>query len=144
LLGVSDWGRAVFDGEGELRFLLALLAFDDLACAGNGVSLVVEKRLDVESGFYVAAAVEALAGSAFVGLELREFALPEAEDVGWNVAELGDFADTEVEFVRDVGPGCGVGSADWLMLRHARSPERPTDLACRQYRTRWAEHYRFF
>jgi hypothetical protein len=148
LLGV-DWGRTIFDGQGELWFFLAELAFDDLAGAGDGVALVIEEGLDVEGGFYVAAAVETLAGAAFVGLELRELAFPEAEDVGWNVAEPGDFSDAEVEFVRDIGPGWRVGSADWLMLRHARSPVRrgaewPTDLACRQYRTRWAGYYGFF
>jgi hypothetical protein len=123
LLGVRGRGGA-FDGEGELRFLLAEFPFDDLAGAGDGVALVVEEGLDVESGFHVATAIEPLAGTAFVGLELRELALPEAENIGGNVAEFGDFADAEVELVRDVGPGCGVGSADWLMLRHAKSPVR--------------------
>ncbi len=42
-----------------------------------------------------------------MGFELRELALPETEDVGRDVAEFGDFADAEVEFVRDVRPGCG-------------------------------------
>ena len=74
----------------------------------------------MESCLYIAAAIEALAGSAFVGLELGKFALPEPEDVGGNVTEFRDFADAEVKLVRDVGPGCGVGSADWLMLRHAK------------------------
>ena len=87
LLGVSGRGGA-FDGEGELRFFLAELAFDDLAGAGDGVALVVEEGLDVESCLYIAAAIEALAGSAFVGLELGKFALPEPEDVGGNVAEF--------------------------------------------------------
>ena len=119
LLGVRGRGCA-FDGEGKLRFLLAEFPFDDLPGAGDGVALVVEEGLDVEGRFYVAAAIKALAGAAFVGLELGELALPEAEDVGGNVAEFGDFSDTEVELVRDVGPGCGVGSADWLMLRHAK------------------------
>ena len=123
LLGVNCWGGA-FDGEGELRLLLAEFPFDDLTGAGDGVALVVEEGLDVEGGFYVAAAIQTLAGAAFVGLELGELALPEAEDVGGNVAEFGDFSDAEVELVRDVGPGCGVGSADWLMLRHAKSPVR--------------------
>jgi hypothetical protein len=117
---VVDWGRTVFDGEGKLRFFLAELAFDDLAGAGDGVALVVEEGFDVECSFYVAATIKALASAAFVGLELRELALPEAENVGGNVAEFRDFADAEVKLVRDVGPGCGVGSADWLMLRHAK------------------------
>jgi hypothetical protein len=119
LLGV-DRGRTVFDGEWKLRFLLAELAFDNLTCSGDSVALVVKEGLDVKGSLYIAAAIEALASAAFVGLELRELALPETEDVGGNVAEFGDFADAEVELVRDVGPGCRVGSADWLMLRHAK------------------------
>jgi hypothetical protein len=56
----------------------------------------------VEGGFYVATAVETLAGATFVWLELGEFALPEAKNIGGNVAEFGDFAYAEVELVRDV------------------------------------------
>jgi hypothetical protein len=118
LLGV-DCRCAVFDREGKLRFFLAEFAFDDLTGAGDSVALVVEEGLDMESGLNIAAAIEALAGAAFVGFELREFALPEAKDIGGNVAELRDFADAEVELVRDIGPGSGMGSADWLMLCHA-------------------------
>jgi hypothetical protein len=99
------------------------LTFEDLAGSGDGVALVVEEALDAEGHFDVAATVETLAGAAFVGLELRELALPETEDVGGNVAELGDFADAEVELIRDVRPGRWGGFADWLVLRHARSSE---------------------
>jgi hypothetical protein len=115
--------RSTVDGEGELRFFLFELGFKDLAGAGNGVALVVEKALDAKSHLDVAATVEALAGAAFVGLELRELALPEAQDVGRNVAEFGDFADAEVELVRDVRPGGLVGFSDWLVLRHAWNSE---------------------
>ena len=108
--------RRVVDGEGELRFFLLELGLEDLACAGDGVALVVEEALDAERHLDVASAIEALAGAAFVGFELRELALPEAQDVGGNVAEFGDFADAEVELVRDVGPGwlgwfCGLAGA---------------------------------
>jgi hypothetical protein len=37
-----------------------------------------------------------------VWLKLGKFALPEAEDIGGNVAEFSDLADAEVEFVRDI------------------------------------------
>src|ERR1700733_15842134 len=100
------------------------LTFEDLTGARDGVALVVEEALDSQGHFNVAAAVEALAGAAFVRLELREFALPEAENVGRDVAELGDFADAEVELVRDVGPGGWGGFADWLGARPAREPRR--------------------
>ena len=113
----------VVDGECELGFLVLELGFEDLACAGDCVALVVEEALDSQGHLDVATAIETLAGAAFVRLELGEFALPEAEDVGRNVAESSDFADTEVEFVRDVRPGWGSGFADWLMLRHARDSD---------------------
>ena len=74
---------------------------EDLAGAGDGVALVVEQALDAERHLDVALAVETLAGAAFVGLELRELGLPEAQDVGGDVAELGYVPDAEVELVRD-------------------------------------------
>jgi hypothetical protein len=97
-----DYGNSVVDSEGELGFFLFLLAFEDLTSTGDGVALVVEEGFDAEGHLDVATAVEALAGAAFVGLELGELALPEAEDVGWDLAEPGYFADAEVELVRDV------------------------------------------
>jgi hypothetical protein len=118
LLRIDGGGDAV-DGERELRFFLAELAFDDLASTRNGVALVIKKSLDVERRFHVAATIESLTGAPFVGFKLRELTLPESQDVCRNVAELRDFADAEVEFIRDVGPGGWVGSADWLMLCHA-------------------------
>ena len=119
-LASVDAGAAVVDGEGELGLFVFQLGLEDLARAGNGVALVVEQALDAQRHFDVAAAVETLAGAALVGLELGKLALPEAQDVGWNVAEFGDFADAEVELVRDVRPGGWGSFADWLVLRHAR------------------------
>jgi hypothetical protein len=111
--------RSAFDGEGELRFFLLELGLEDLAGAGYGVALVIEEALDAEGHLDIAFAIEALSGAALVRLELRELALPEAQDVGGDIAESGDFADAEVELVRDVRPGGLVGFADWLVLRHA-------------------------
>lgn len=127
-------GCGFVDAEGELGLLVMQLGFEDLAGAGDGVTLFVEERLDAENHFDVAAAVEALTGAAFVRFELREFALPETEDVGWKVAEFGDFADAEVEFVRDFRPGGWGSSADWLVLRHAKAPNAGIP-ASSQYRT---------
>jgi hypothetical protein len=116
-----DGLRGVVDGESELRFFVPELGLEDVTRAGDGVALVIEEAFDAEGHLDVAAAIESLAGAAFVGFELRELALPEAKDIGWNVTEPCDFADAEVEFVRDVGPGGGDGFADWLVLRHARN-----------------------
>ena len=120
-----DAGSGSFNGQSELRLSMLELTFKDLTGAGDGVSLAVEKAFDAQGHFDVAAAVETLAGAAFVRFELREFALPEAEDVGGNVAEFGDFADAKVELVRNVGSGGWGGFADWLMLRHARKLREP-------------------
>jgi hypothetical protein len=114
------FGRGVVDSQGELRFLVPEFGFEDLPCAGNGVALVVEKAFNAKGHLDIAAAIETLTGTALVRFELREFALPEAQDVGGDIAEFGYFADAEVELVRDVGSGCGGCFADWLMLRHAQ------------------------
>jgi len=98
-------GCSFGDAEVELRFLVAKLGLEDLAGAGDGVALVVEKGLDAEDHLDVPAAVETLAGATFVRLELGKFALPEAEDIGRQVAEFRDFADAEVELIRDFRPG---------------------------------------
>ena len=101
-LACADARGGVVNGEGQLRLFLFQLSFEDLTRAGDGVALAVEKALDAERHLDIAATVETLASAAFVGLELRELALPEAQDVGWDITEPGDFADAEVEFVRDV------------------------------------------
>jgi hypothetical protein len=101
LAGIDGRWRVV-DSEGELRLFLFQLGLEDLAGAGNGVALAVEEAFDAEGHLDVATAIETLAGAPFVGLELGEFALPEAQDVGRDVAEFRNFADAEVELVRDV------------------------------------------
>ena len=116
-----DVGGAVVD-ERELGFFLLQLGLEDLPRAGNGIALVVEEAFDAQSHFNIAAAIETLPGAPFVGFELRKLAFPEPQDIGWNIAELGDFTDAEVKLVRDVGPGCWGSFADWLMLCHARTP----------------------
>jgi hypothetical protein len=78
-LGFSDYARLRLFGGTEL-------GFEGLASSGDGVALVVEEGFDAEGHFYVATAVEALAGASLIGLELREFALPEAQDVGGYLA----------------------------------------------------------
>jgi len=119
LAAVGD-GCCVVCDEGELRLFVSELGFEDLPGAGDSVALIVEKAFDAEGHLDVAAAIETLAGAAFVRFKLGKLAFPETKDIGRDVAEFGDFADAEVELVRDVGPG-GVGVfADWLVLGHAK------------------------
>ncbi len=58
----------------------------------------------------VAFAIEALAGSTLVRLELRELALPEAQDVGGDITEFSDFADAESRAC----PGCRTRRLGWF------------------------------
>jgi hypothetical protein len=103
LAGIDVWDAVV--DERKLGFFLLQLGLEHLPRAGNGIALVVEEAFDAESHFDIAAAIEALASAPFVGFELRKLALPEPQDIGWNVAELSDFTYAEVKLVRDVGPG---------------------------------------
>ena len=72
-----------------------------LARASDRVSLVIKQLLDADDAFYVAAAVHALPGAAFDGLELRKFSFPEAEHVRGQATEASDLADAEIQLLRD-------------------------------------------
>jgi hypothetical protein len=124
LTGVNP-GGGVVNGEGELWFFVLQLRLEHLPGAGNGVTLAVEKAFDPQRHLNIATAIETLAGAALVGFQLRKFALPETQHVGWNVAESGDFTNAEVELVRDVRPGWRGRFTDWLMLCHARKTPIP-------------------
>jgi hypothetical protein len=127
-----DAGLGLVDGEGELGFPLLEFALEYLSGARDGVALAIEKTLDAHRHLDVAAAVETLAGATFVRFELRKFALPKTKNVGRNIAELGHFADPEIELVRDVRSRGWGGFADWLVLRHARNSVTalPAVVAC--------------
>src|ERR1700733_8142031 len=71
------------------------------ARAGDGKAVFVEKLPDPHYGFHVALTVHALPGAAFYGLELRKFGFPETQHVGRQAAEICDFANAEIELVRD-------------------------------------------
>ena len=81
----------------------AVHLFESLAGAGECVSLGMNQSLDLEGEFHIAAAVEPLAGAAFVGLELGELRLPESQDLGLDLADARDVANLEIETVRDRG-----------------------------------------
>ena len=89
---VGGRGRRAFgrDGEagsgGRRRFRCsrsAVLLFKGLASTGEGVAFFVDKALDFKDQFDFATAIEALAGPALVGLELRELGLPEAKNISF-------------------------------------------------------------
>lgn len=119
--------------ERELRGLLLLFRLDRLSRARDRISLVVKQRFDVQDRLHIAAAVQPLAGAPFVGLQLRELTLPEAQNVSWNVAEPGNLSNAEVQLVRNLGPGRSCLASNCLVLRHAGAPERP--LPFPKYRT---------
>jgi hypothetical protein len=96
---------AAFNQRQLRRFGAELAGFEgeDLARAGDGVSLVVEEAADAHGEFDIALAIEALAGAAFVGAHLREFGFPETQDIGFDTAEARDFADAEIKLVGNDG-----------------------------------------
>jgi hypothetical protein len=94
-------GALLREGQNGLALGGSSVSFQLFSGAGDGVALFVEELLDEQHAFDVAAAVHALTGAALVGLELREFCLPEAKYVGWELAEFGNFTDPEVDLVRD-------------------------------------------
>src|SRR5258707_15205480 len=71
------------------------------ACTCDREPVFIKQLLDPHHRFHVAPAIHTLPGAAFNGLELRKFGLPEPKDVGWKTAQAGDFADAEIELVRD-------------------------------------------
>jgi len=113
-------GRGRWDGSGsELGGFGGFFSFglggEGLAGAGDGIALVVQQALDAEGHLDVALAVEALAGATFVGLKLGELSLPEAQDVGGDIAQLRYIANAEVELVRNDGWLRGNCFANWMM-----------------------------
>src|SRR6201993_4857456 len=73
-----------------------------LASARNGVSLFIEQLLDAHDVLDISAPVHALAGAALHRLQLREFRFPETQDIGGKTAESGNFADSEIELLRNL------------------------------------------
>jgi hypothetical protein len=63
----------------------------------------VNEALDLERKFDLPASIEALAGSAFVGLELGKLSFPKTKDVWFDSADAGYIPDLEVQAIRDVG-----------------------------------------
>jgi len=74
-----------------------------LSCAGERITLGVDEALDFQNHLDVAAAIEALAGSALIGFELGKLRLPKAQDVCLKAADACDIADFEIETVGDGG-----------------------------------------
>ena len=107
LCGLGDGFTAADGDELGLGFAAVFLAFlgEQLACSGEGVAFAMDKLLDAECEFDIAAAIETLAGAALGGAKLGEFLFPEAQDVGFDTAEASSLADAEVEFVGNDGDG---------------------------------------
>jgi hypothetical protein len=77
--------------------------FERLAGARERISLSVNKAFDFERKLDLAAPIEALAGSALVGLETGKLSLPETKDVRFDSADTGYIPDLEIKAIRDVG-----------------------------------------
>src|SRR5215475_3197786 len=102
LTDVLQIGRRVgWKGQRHLGFVGFAFITQLLPSAGDGVSLFIEQTLDTHHAFHIALAVHALSGAALNALELRKFGFPEAENIGWQPAQSGDFADAEIELFRN-------------------------------------------
>jgi hypothetical protein len=65
----------------------------------------MHQLLDSQGQFDFAAAIEALSSAALVGFEIGELGLPEAENVWFYSANLGDVADAKVKPVGNFSGG---------------------------------------
>ena len=78
-----------------------MLLFEDLPRAGQRIALAVDQLLDPQRQLDVMAAIEPLAGSAFVRLEKRKLRLPKTQNIRLHAANTGRIANFEVEAVGD-------------------------------------------
>jgi hypothetical protein len=87
--------------QARLGISRAASLLEDLASAGDCISLSMDQPLDLEGKLDFAAAVEALSGFAFAGPEPGKLGFPEAQNVGFKAADPGYISDPEVEAVGD-------------------------------------------
>jgi hypothetical protein len=88
----------------------------------------MNEALDLQRHLDFAPAIQSLASSAFVRLELGKLRLPESEDVRFDSADAGDVADLEVEAIRD---GWWVDNAfSGKISGHFSPRERPCSRRC--------------
>ena len=94
LLAARQW-------QAGLRTPAVLHLLQRLPRARQGIAFTVYQPLDFENQLHIAAAIEPLAGSAFVGLQLRKLGLPEAQHIRFQPADTGYIANLEIEAVGD-------------------------------------------
>jgi hypothetical protein len=69
---------------------------------------------DLQRHFHIAAAVESLPGSAFIGFELRKLGFPEAKHIRLYAAQARHISDAEVKPIRNRGSFvCGLSGRLW-------------------------------
>jgi len=61
----------------------------------------IQKLFDLQQLFYIFPFVETLPGVGFLGGERRELRFPVAQNIRLNPEQAADFANPEVEFVRN-------------------------------------------
>ena len=80
-----------------------MAVLESLASAGKRVALGVNQPLDFKDQLDFTAAVEALAGAAFIRLELGELRLPESEHIRFQAADTRNIPNLEIEAIGDRG-----------------------------------------
>src|SRR6266478_4269854 len=96
----------------------------------DGEPVFIKQLLDLHYRLHVALAVHALPGAAFYWLELRKFGLPEAKYVGRQAAQAGNFADAEIELVRNNDIGVVGFLRSFLSEAHVRRLMEPLLYSC--------------
>jgi len=89
---------ALGDGLGSLA---AMALLENLPSASKGIALIADEVLDPQGQLDVMAAIEPLAGSTFIGLELGKLRLPKTQDIGLEATDARHIANLEVEAVGD-------------------------------------------
>lgn len=72
-----------------------------LARSGNGEAFVIQQRLDANERLDIFAPIHPLAGAALDRLQLRKLRLPKTQNVGRQLAKSGNFANSEVQLLRN-------------------------------------------
>src|ERR1700721_176067 len=80
-----------------------MVVLESLASAGERVAFGVNEALDFKDQLDFTTAVKALAGAAFIGLEVGELGLPESEHIRFQAADTGNVPNLEIEAIGDRG-----------------------------------------
>ena len=92
----DDRSELRLGGGGAVR---VLSVFQRGPGAGDGKTLVVQQGLNPVDQLDVLQLIDPVAGPILLGSKGREFLFPEAQDVGLDLGDVGNFADGVIQAV---------------------------------------------